>query len=337
MTNPPVINAQVLLALAGSLLVTPAGMAATVNQTANSSLTTTGWNTATLWGSTPSAGNDYVSTAGTGSTNIYTLNGTAWNQASWSVQDTTTGSASVSSTFGGDRLILSANTTLNGKANGGSTQTVNLVFNGGFYRGNSASTSNPSRSSTLDGTIVFNAPNTAGAIGVFSPDNNNSFTLNVDSAITGGAGNLLQLTMNGGGTNRSAFLNLNGDLSGFFGTIYAGVSTVGINLGVTNASRFSITTDASFATVQLDTTTTNFGYNLGSGNVTFGALRLGSGAGTAVTGNHVYTASDLNGLAGGTYFYGTGTITVVPEPGVTAVGAVALLGALVLLRARKIA
>mgnify|MGYP002621495315 CR=1 FL=1 len=111
-------------------------------------------------------------------------------------------------------------------------------------------------------------------------------------------------------------------------------------LGVSDAmtapgSSFSLTSDALNATVQLDYTTPNFLFDLGSDNITVGALSLGSGTGTLVAGNMVYDATMLNDLAGGSFFTGTGTITVVPEPGTLALGAVGLLVTVSLLRHRR--
>lgn len=331
MKTPPKLQAFFLPALAScSLLTVSPAQAETIAQAGNAGAST-GWNTPSIWGgSAPSPGNDYVTTATGTLTLIYTLNGIAWNQAQWSVRDVVDSVNGVSTTFDGDRLILQENTSLNARSTGGSTQTVNLVFDGGMYRGNVGS-AGATRSTSLAGTIGFNTPTTIAAMGTLSPNDGNSFTLNINSTVTGGAGNVLQLTMNGG-MNRTAFVNLNGDLSGYFGTIYAGVSTAGINAGVADTSRFSITSDAVNATVQLDYTTTNFGYDL-VGDVTFGALRLGSGEGTEVAAG-IYDLDALNGLAGGNYFHGGGTITVVPEPSTVALCAVGLMGGIALLRLR---
>ncbi len=127
-----------------------------------------------------------------------------------------------------------------------------------MYRGNTVTNAN--QSSTLAGTVaLWHAHSTMGAMGALSPANNTTFTFNLNSTIIGAEGNTLQLTMNGGAT-RTVLFNVTGDLSNFSGTIYAGVSSGGILAGVSSSSAFAITSDALSATVQLDTTTTNFHY-----------------------------------------------------------------------------
>ena len=317
-----------------SLSTGPMASAALISQVANASAST-GWNTSSIWGSAPTAGNDYQTISTGSSTAIYVLNGTTWNQNSWSVRDVVDASNTISTTFGGDHLIVNANTSLNGRATGGSTQTVNLVLNGGMYRGNTVTNAN--QSTTLAGTVAFGTSSTMGVMGALSPANNTTFTFNLSSTIIGAEGNTLQLTMNGGAT-RTVLFNVTGDLSNFSGTIYAGVSSGGVAPGVSSSSAFAITSSALSATLQLDTTTTNFHYNLGNTNVSFGALALGNGIGIAVNPG-TYDATALNTLAGGSYFTGVGTITVVPEPDTTTLSLVGMMIALAsfhLRRSRKI-
>jgi hypothetical protein len=321
-----------LLAAVSSMLAIPFASAATITQTVNSG-STTSWNDA-MWGTpaaAPSAGNDYVTAASGSSTTIYSINSVSWSQLSWTVQNVDSNNvaaASTSSTFAGDSLTVATSAPINGRATGGSIQTANLIFDGGFYRGNVlGGAAEGLRSSTLAGGISFATPTTVAAIGMNSPTNDTTFAFNINSAVTGAVGNQLQLTMNGGGTNRNVHFSLTGDLSSYYGTIYAGVAGVGgIAVGVSTDSFFSITSDAVNATVQLDTTTSNFQYNLGSGNVTFGALSYGNGAGISIE-EGVYDADDLNTFTGTSAFFGDGTITVlVPEPGTAATLATLCLG-----------
>jgi hypothetical protein len=329
-----------LLAAACSALTIPMASAATISQTVNSG-TTTSWNDA-MWGTpaaAPTSGNDYRTVATGTNTNIYTINGTTWSQLNWTVQSSdanTVAAASTSSTFAGDSLIVSTQAPINWRATGGSTQTANIVFDGGFVRGNTlGGAALGSRSSTMAGTIGFATPTTAAAIGAFSPTDNTLYDFTIDSAITGAAGNLLQLTMSGGtSSNRNITVGLTGDLSDYFGTIYAGVVTSALSgAAIGTSSSFSITSDAVNATVQLDTTTTNFRYNLGSGNVTFGELTYGNGMGISIA-QGVWDAAELNTLTGTSAFFGDGTITVViPEPGTTL--SLATFGLVLALRRRR--
>lgn len=314
-----------LAATVCSLLSAPLATAATVDQVQNPT-SNQGWNTSTIWNEDPAPGNDYrVSPDLMTSVTPYIVNGTSWTVTGQvrDVSDANAAARTESTTFGGNSLIVPANTRILGKSTGGSTQTVNVVLDGGLYH-QGGPTNNAIPSSTLAGTITFGSAN-LGALGVSA--GGASFTWTINSTIIGGADKTLQLTMGNtlANASRMNFLNVTGDLSGFSGTLYLGVSTGGVNDGGTGAgSSFSISSNATLATVQLDTSTNNFQYDLGSGNVTFGALSLGSGEGTPVS-YGVYDMSQLNALAGGNFFIGAGTITVVPEPSTAALGSLALI------------
>lgn len=330
MFNSPSLKCSCISAVVSSLFLLPVANAATIDQIINPA-STVGWNDGAVWGSIPTAGNSYRSVSGFAPVSpVYTVNGITWSH-SGSVRDVndSTTTRGLSSTFLGDNILLSAETRLLGKGTGGSTQTVNLVFDGGFYhQAPSPPPAGTDPSSTLAGTVSFGSSN-IGALGM-NAGSNGLFTWTITSSVFGGPGDTLQLII-GNDASRLNFLIFSGDLSGFSGTLYMGVSDAMTAPG----SSFSLTSDALNATVQLDYTTPNFLFDLGSDNITVGALSLGSGTGTLVAGNMVYDATMLNDLAGGSFFTGTGTITVVPEPGTLALGAVGLLVTVSLLRHRR--
>lgn len=254
------------------------------------------WNQPSVWGDNAVVdANDYRTTADLiAAQTAFVVNGTTWAYTA-NLRD-----AESSSTFGGNSLILSADTRLLGKALGEATSTANIVLNGGFIH----SAPNAGGSSTLAGTLSFAPGVTLGAIGMLA-NGAGAFTFNVASTIVGGSDVVLQLSMDG--ATRTNHLNITGDISGFLGTIY--VSTAADGVG--SDSSFSIASSAPEATLELATASTNFRFDLNS-QLTFKSVVIAGEALPAGT----YTYDDLNDLAPGSFLPNGGSLTVVPEPSV---------------------
>lgn len=299
-----------LPAVVGCVLPASAVFAADIYQSGSVPAGNT-WNNSDFWGGNPVVPENSYITAPFGASEVaFSVNGVSW-QTSGNMRD-----SEGSSIFNGGALVINPGTRLLSKALGGATSTANIVLNGGFIH----SAANAAGSATLDGTISFGDGITLGAIGLIA---NPNFTFNVASTIIGGPGVTLQLVMNG--ADRTNFLNVIGDISGFAGTFYVSTADGGVAYG----SAFSITSSAPLATLQLAVDSPNFLFNVAN-DITFGSLLLGDtalGAGT-------YTVADLDVFAPGKFF-GDGSITVVPEPATTALMSVALAAGAVALRRRR--
>lgn len=318
--------AKILLTATGCVVSATALNAETIFQ-AVSGTAQIGWNDPTLWGNGTDPvvnTNTYETLPGwvTSSTDAV-VNGKTWAYTGMVRTSGNGGGAqALSTTFSGNSLTLNENTRLLGKNYSASTATANIVLNGGYINYAVDSAANNS-SATLAGTISFGVAD-LGALFMIA---NSNYTLNVASTITGDSSKMLQLSM-AGGTGRNNQLVILGDMSGFFGTIWTGVAASGTGPN----SFFSIQTNAINATLQLDTSSANFHYNLQT-NQSFASLIVDGttlGAGT-------YDAAYLNGLAPNKFTDGGGSITVaaIPEPGVTALcGLGILVGIAQILRRR---
>ncbi len=276
------------------------------------------WNNSVVWGGNAvTAGNTYQ-TALTGTSpnpggTSFTVNGTVWNIRN-NIRDTA-GGAPASTTFAGDQLVLSADTRLLMKGRFDVTSTANILMEDDSHiilapDGNGVA--------NLAGNLTV-ADSALTAIGV-QPNGGN--TLNVTSTIAGGAGSTLQLVLHGGSTNQ---LNVEGDYSGFAGTFYLATSTSPTGAG----SSFSFGPGtAPLATFHL-TTNPNFTFDLDS-DIAFGSVILGE---STVLAPGTYDYDALSGLGFGSAFISNGgSITVVPEPSIAALGGA---GMLCLLRSRR--
>lgn len=311
------IAVTVLLAATGCAFSTTALNAAIIFPAA-SGTAQIGWNDPLLWGNGADPvvnTNDYETLPGwVASSTDAVVNGTTWAYTGMVRTSANTGGAqALSTTFSGNSLTLNAGTRLLGKNYGGSSTTANIVLNGGYIN-YAVDTAANNSNATLAGTISFGASSDLGALFIIG---NANYTLNVTSAISGGSSKTLQLSM-AGGTGRNNQMNILGDMSNFFGTIWAGVSAAGTG----PSSFFNIQTDAVNATLQLDTTSANFHYNLLT-NQSFGSLLVNGTPLAAGT----YNATYLNGLAANKFMDNGGSITVIPEPGTAALlGLAAVLG-----------
>lgn len=312
-------------AVLGGILSLSAAQAELINQTA-SGISQVGWNDPALWDNTaPTGANDYQTTPGLASAATdLTINGQTWfYTAQLRTAINVDSSRNGDSIFDGNSVIVNTNTRIIGKTRNDATMTANIVLNGGYFYQSPDNTAGTPQNATLAGTISFGPDASIGAI-VIRTNSSGTGTLTVTSSISGGANTTLQLGMHGGLGNQ---LTLTGDMSGFFGTIYAGITGV---FTTDPNSFFSIQTDAVNATLQLDAwANVNFRYDLGSANQSFAAVTLNPTAETPVhlAMGQTYTAEQLNELIGGeSKFFGAGSITVVPEPSPLALGAVAIVG-----------
>ncbi len=201
-----------------------------------------------------------------------------WNdmgtQNSWSVRDVVDASNTVSTTFGGDHLIVNTNDQF--KRQGDRRVHPDSQSRPQWRHARRNTVTNANQSTTLAGSVAFGTTSTMGVVGALSPCQLLiTSTLNFSSTTIGAEGNTLQLTMNGGAT-RTVLFNVISDLSNFSERSCGGFSA-GVAPGVSSSSAFAITSSALSATLQLDTTTTNFHYNLGNSNVPSGALGSGNG------------------------------------------------------------
>lgn len=314
----------ILCLSAGLLGSWSAARAATYSQTTFNPATTT-WNGAAIWGGNAvTSGNDYQMAVGptlieTTFTVTVGSESTPWAAYAQVRDYGGTGLPSGPSTFAGSNLLIAGQTRFLSKARN-TTTTANFTLQNGGYMFLSA------------GGVAADGPGTAKwagtlsttgstLIGLEATNNTGVTTLDVDASITGSG----TLTLTGKGAN-SGFLNLNGDISGFTGTFLLSSATN----KTTNSLTFSIVNSAALATLQLNWESPLFRYNLADHEVSFASLILGT---DTVLAPGTYDADDLNGLTGnGGIFSGTGTITVVPEPGAPALAAVAALAVFVLRR-----
>ncbi len=297
----------------------PSLHAANITQSANAPAGAN-WNQGSLWtgGAAPSAGNDYFTAGGfSSSATAFVTNGVTWNFTG-TMRDDPAGS-----TFGGDSLTVVTNTRLLGKVEGGQTSNVNLIFGGGFFF---AGPNGPG-SATLAGTIRFADGIHIGAIGV-NPAIGGSFTQTITSKVTGDDQDVLQLSLlTELGDLRLGHIIFTGDLSEFYGTIYVGTAASGTAVG----STYSVRSSSTVTSLILDTGAFgNAKYDLATSE-TFKSIVVGGTALDAGT----YDATTLNSLAGGSFFTGDGSLTVVPEPATTAIAAAGLLGLVAAARRRS--
>lgn len=310
------------IAAVAAVATTGVARAATYDQTTFAPATTD-WNGPAIWGNNDvTPGNDYqmgpdpariASNTPIETTFTISFGGvtTPWPVYGQVRDHGGTGLPTTNSTFNGDHLLIAGQTRFISKARN-TTSTANFVLQDGgmmFLTPGGSSADGPG-TGTWDGTIVTSGTT---LIGLEATANTNITTLDIVAPISG-SGTLI-LTGKGGQTG---FLNLKGDLSGFTGTF---LLTPAVGKSGTPLV-FSITSDASFATLQLDIESPLFLYDLGDGAVSFGSLIVGEttlGAGT-------YDADWLNANFGdGSQFMGGGSITVVPEPQTIALLTAALL------------
>lgn len=301
----PSILSLTALGIVASLATTQAAIIAQTNLNPNDA---NPWNTPAVWnGSTVSSTDDYNMVAGTNSLGTsFTVGATAWS-FNTNLRDTS-GASPTNTTFTGGRLINNALTRILMKGVNNTTSTASIVFNGGghiIHAPNSGGAGNAG-TTNLAGTINATTGSTS-AIGMI-PSGNATNTLNITSTITG-SGTIQLVTT--GGTSRTAFLNLNGDISNFSGTFLLSTNTGGSDGGAPSAtSAFSIAAaSANLATLNLATASTRFLFNLNS-DLNFGSVIIG----TSTLGVGTYTFDDLNTIAPGKFINNSGSITVVPEP-----------------------
>lgn len=298
-----------------ALALPAAGYSATINQTVTnpSSSGQPSWNSA-IWGAgpaAPTAGNDYV-TANGGFSASQTFVGT-----------TVTGRAREDGeTFLGDSLTVSADTEVLFKQQAGETSSANIFLDGGVLR------YAPNNAATLNGTL-------AGTIDVTSESylgisqTTDGTTFDVNSTLTGSG--LLHLAAgSSSGTLPALNLVLGGDLSGYTGTFDIG----GGGNGNANNDTLTLSFGQAYTLPSLSVLMGDHGtpdildlnYDLTVGSFAFNGSSLATGT---------YAVSDLNTQFGtGSQFAGTGSLTVVPEPGSIALASLAG-GMLLLFRRRQ--
>lgn len=322
-----------LAAVALALTVTSV-QAATYIQTAYNPSGGSTWNAQAVWGNNAvTSGNIYQTapepgrvTSGTPLGTSFTVNvgdtSTAFTFYSY-IRDFGTGTPTAGSVyaFNGDKVILTEKTAFRSYGRNTTTLANWEMQNGSLMVLNANGTGT---STMWDGTIVTSGTTAIGLV----TSNLTALTIGASIAGTG----TLNLVMSGGS---ESYMFLNGDISGFVGTLFLSGSTA----ANANLRSFSIANSAPSATLQLNYQSTAFHYDLASSNVSFSSLVLTdvTGANT-VLGSGVYDAAFLNTLTGDTgIFSGTGTITIapVPEPSTYALVLAGILAAAIAVRHRR--
>lgn len=303
-------------------------MAATISQTNLNANDSNPWNTAAVWGGNAvTSGNDYSTVAGA----TVISNSYATATGNWSVNAAIrdmAGNSPQSTTFGGDNLVLNPSTRLLMKGYNNVTSTAAIVLNGGHIsHAPNAGGTGAAGTANLAGTITANA-GTVSAIGML-PLGSSTNTLNITSTIVGSG--TIQLVTSGG-TGRTAFLNVTGNIDNFAGTFYLSTNTnTTLDGGAPSAtSAFSFAAaSAPAATLNLATASTRFLFDLDS-ELTFGTVIVGDTTLTPGT----YEFADLETIAPGKFIDGAGSITVIPEPSTAMLSGLLMVGAAAR-RARK--
>lgn len=293
----------------GAIASFSAAQAATITQTNLNPNNSNLWNNSAVWnGNAVQPGNDYLTAVGaTPLGTSFAANGKTW-QFFNNIRDTS-GAAPADTTFGGDRLTLVSGSRLLMKGRN-TTSTVNLVMqdNSHIILANDGA-----GSGNLAGTIAV-ASSALTAIGIQPNLSGSGNTLNIASTFTGGTGSTVQLILHGGSTNH---LNLTGDISAFGGTFLVVTSTA---LSTGPNSTFSFASGiASMATLQL-IPSPNIAFDLNS-DVAFGSIVIGGD--TLDVGTYTYEDLEVRGY-GTVFIPNGGTLTVIPEPSVAAIGGLGL-------------
>ncbi len=263
----------------------------------------------------PAAGNSYFTTSG-----LITANSTSLNNISVTGRIRDDGKV-----FGGDQLTINAGTELLLKGTGTYTSTGNVVLNGGMIR----LSPDLSTTTTFAGTLHVAAESYVGVVRL------SDTLLDFSSTITGSS--VLHISAATGNSVNTAnpvlTIAFSGDLSGFTGSFNLGGGSFGVNrVAVLDFNQNYNLPSTSFIMGASGTTDIlNLDQNVAFGSFSFGSTVLGAGT---------YSVAALNGLFGtGSQFTGTGSLTVVPEPGTSAalMGTSGLLAALALRRRRRVA
>ena len=289
-------------ALMTALITMPmAGHSETIYQTVNNGFGDT-WNS-DLWGAAagaPTAGNDYVTTAG--------FMGSSDSRLGVSFTGRIRSDATADTTFAGDSITIVSDTELLLKQGGNQLTAGNIILDGGIIR----LSAGDNCLATVGGTLSVASESYVGVSDFFMPVLTISSDLSGDSVLHLAAG------------IDPGIIRFTGDLSGFTGTLALGGGEKAATLDFDQDYDLSAA-DMVINTAQADIL--NLDQAITVGSFTFGA-ESALGAGT-------YSAADLNALYGtGSQFAGDGSLTVIPEP--ATISLIAVLGGGILFIRRRL-